>query len=84
MKNDRTPNYRRQNIEISKRSQRQNNFTSPKKENNTQINETPKNNEENLAGDNMLENTLKYLEMSNGKNNYLIDTNNYIIQFFGK
>ena len=80
MKNDRTPNYRRQNIEISKRSQRQNNFISPKKENNTQINETPKNNEENLAGDNMLENTLKYLEMSNGKNNYLIDTNNYIIQ----
>ena len=80
MKNDRTSNYRRQNIEISKRSQRQNNFTSPKKENNTQINETPKNNEENLAGDNMLENTLKYLEMSNGKNNYLIDTNNYIIQ----
>ena len=80
MKNDRTPNYRRQNIEISKRSQRQNNFISPKKENNTQINETPKNNEENLAGDNMLENTLKYLEMSNGKNNYLIDRNNYIIQ----
>ena len=80
MKNDRTSNYRRQNIEISKRSQRQNNFTSPKKENNTQINETSKNNEENLAGDNMLENTLKYLEMSNGKNNYLIDTNNYIIQ----
>ena len=80
MKNDRTPNYRRQNIEISKRSQRQNNFTSPKKENNTQIIETPKNNEENLAGDNMLENTLKYLEMSNGKNNYLIDRNNYIIQ----
>ena len=77
MKNERTPNYRRQNIEISKRNQRTNDFTSPKKENNIQINETPKKSE-NLSGENMLENTLKYLEMSNGKNNYLIDTNNYI------
>ena len=80
MKNDRTNNYRRQNNE-TKRNQRINNITSPKKENNTQINETPKKNENISGNNNMLENTLKYLEMSNGKNNYLIDNNNnYIIQ----
>ena len=81
MKNDRTNNYRRQNNE-TKRNQRINNITSPKKENNTQINETPKKNENISGNNNMLENTLKYLEMSNGKNNYFLDNdnNNYIIQ----
>ena len=42
MKNDKTYNNKRQNIEISKRNQRNSNFTSPKKENKIQINETPK------------------------------------------
>ena len=79
MKNDKTYNNKRQNIEISKRNQRSTNFTSPKKENRIQINETPKKMED-LTGNNFLENTLKYLEMSNGKNNYILDTNNnYII-----
>ena len=79
MKNDKTYNNKRQNIEISKRNQRSTNFTSPKKENKFQINETPKKKED-LSGNNFLENTLKYLEMSNGKNNYILDTNNnYII-----
>ena len=79
MKNDKTYNNKRQNIEISKRNQRTPNFTSPKKESKIQINETPKKIED-LSGNNFLENTLKYLEMSNGNNNYILDTNNnYII-----
>ena len=79
MKNDKTYNNKRQNIEISKRNQRSPNFTSPKKESKIQINETPKKLED-LSGNNFLENTLKYLEMSNGNNNYILDTNNnYII-----
>ena len=79
MKNDKTYNNKRQNIEISKRNQRTPNFTSPKKESKIQINETPKKLED-LSGNNFLENTLKYLEMSNGNNNYILDTNNnYII-----
>ena len=78
MKNDKTYNNKRQNIEISKRNQRTPNFTSPKKENKIQINETPKKLED-LSGNNFLENTLKYLEMSNGNNNYILDTNNHII-----
>ena len=64
MKNDKGSNYRRQNIDISKRNIRTNNFTSPKKEKITQKNETPKKNED-IPGNTMLENTLKYLEMSN-------------------
>ena len=79
MKTDKTYNNKRQNIEISKRNQRTPNFTSPKKESKIQINETPKKLED-LSGNNFLENTLKYLEMSNGNNNYILDTNNnYII-----
>ena len=78
MKNERSTNTRRQNIEIPKRNQRTSNFTSPKKEKNIQINETLKKTED-ISSNNMLENTLKYLEMSNGNNNYLIDTNNYIL-----
>ena len=79
MKNDKSYNNRRQNIEITKRNQRTTNFTSPKKENKIQINETPKKIDDS-SGNIMLENTLKYLEMSNGNNNYIIDTNNnYII-----
>ena len=75
MKNDKGSNYRRQNIDISKRNIRTNNFTSPKKEKITQKNETPKKNED-IPGNTMLENTLKYLEMSNGNNNYIINSNN--------
>ena len=79
MKNDQSYNNRRQNIEITKRNQRTSYMTSPKKENRIQINETPKKLED-LSGNIILENTLKYLEMSNGNNDYLIDTNNnYII-----
>ena len=79
MKNEKSTNYRRQNIDLTKRNLRTNDFTSPKKEKRFQINETPKKTEEN-PGNIMLENTLKYLEMSNGNNNYIIEpNNNYII-----
>ena len=79
MKNEKSTNYRRQNIDLTKRNIRTNVFTSPKKEKRFQINETPKKTEEN-PGNIMLENTLKYLEMSNGNNNYIIEpNNNYII-----
>ena len=80
MKNDKNYNYRRQNIEISRRNQRTSNFTSPKKNEVSKVNETSEKTE-NLTGNNLLENTLKYLEMSNnGNNNYILDNNNnYII-----
>ena len=80
MKNDKNYNYRRQNIEISRKNQRTSNFTSPKKNEVNKVNETSEKTE-NLTGNNLLENTLKYLEMSNnGNNNYILDNNNnYII-----
>ena len=80
MKNDKNYNYRRQNVEISRRNQRTSNFTSPKKNEVNKVNETSEKTE-NLTGNNLLENTLKYLEMSNnGNNNYILDNNNnYII-----
>ena len=71
MKSDKNYNTRRQNIEIPKRNQRSINLTSPKKENIIQIKETSKKPEE-IQRNAMLENTLKYLEMSNGNNNYII------------
>ena len=71
MRNDKNYNTRRQNTETPKRNQRTTNIISQKKENVIQINETPKK-PENLQDNSILENTLKYLELSNGKNNYII------------
>jgi hypothetical protein len=53
MKNDKNYNYRRQNIEISRRNQRTSNFTSPKKNEVSKVNETPEKTE-NLTGNNLL------------------------------
>ena len=71
MRNDKNYNTRRQITETPKRNQRTTNIISQKKENIIQINETPKK-PENIQDKSILENTLKYLEMSNGKNNYII------------
>ena len=71
MRNDKNYNTRRQITETPKRNQRTTSIISQKKENIIQINETPKK-PENLQDNSILENTLKYLEMSNGKNNYII------------
>ena len=85
MKNEKYKNNRRQNIEINNDNQRNRNFTSPKKENKNL--KPPENNKkvENLTENNILENTLNYIKMGNGNNNYIIPQsptidNNYIIQ----
>ena len=71
MRNDKNYNTRRQITETPKRNKRTTNIISKKKENIIKKNETPKK-PENLQDNSILENTLKYLEYSNGKNNYII------------